>query len=376
MEIRKKTALLTLGAWMIAGFLGTAMAAEPIVVGLFGPMSGERAALGTRFKEGVAMYVDAINAAGGIGGRQIEIRPEDSRGNPREAANIAQKFAQDSSMLAVVGGWSSTESMAAAPILAEAGMPQVSPTASHPDYSKISKYQFRITNTQKLLAPVHADMLAKRLSMKKIAILYFQDDWGIYVNNSTAEKLKQTGAQVVLQEAMIPEARDFRALVTKVKAAEPDGIFLASHYVESGIFMRQLRQAGIKLTVAATDTLNNPKFIELAGDAANGVVMPTPFLPNAPAAKDFTKAYNARWNRMPDYYSAFSHDAILVIGAAIKKLTASGKPLTRETLRDTLANLEPQQGVSGKIKFDAQGDPLDRKMEMLIVKDGAYHPFK
>jgi branched-chain amino acid transport system substrate-binding protein len=254
-------------------------------------------------------------------------------------------------------------------------MPQVSPTASHPDYSKISKYQFRITNTQKLLAPIHADMLAKRLGMKKIAILYFQDDWGIFVNNSTAEKLKEAGAQVILQEAMIPEARDFRALVTKVKAAEPDGIFLASHYVESGVFMRQLRQAGIKLTVAATDTLNNPKFIELAGDAANGVVMPTPFLPDSPAAKDFTKAYNARWNRMPDYYSAFSHDAIVVIGAAMKKLITNGKSLTRETVRDTLANLEPQQGVSGIIKFDAQGDPLDRKMEMLIVKDGAYHPF-
>src|SRR6478609_7758943 len=119
----------------------TAKAAEPIVIGLFGPMSGERSALGMRFKEAATMFADELNGAGGIGGRPIEVRVEDSRGNPREAATLAQKFAQDAAVLAVVGGQTSTESMAAGPILAEAKLAQVAPTAGHPDYVKISPYQ-------------------------------------------------------------------------------------------------------------------------------------------------------------------------------------------------------------------------------------------
>ena len=189
---------------MASLFLASGVAAEPLVVGVFGPLSGERSALGTRFHEAVTMYADEINGAGGIGGRELEVRVEDSRGAPREAANIAQKFAQDSAVLAVIGGQTTTESMAAAPILAEAQLAQVSPTSSHPDFTKMSDYQFRIANTQVGHSAVHADMLANRLGMKRIAILYFQDDWGNSVNETTAEKLAAMGVEVVLQEAMIP----------------------------------------------------------------------------------------------------------------------------------------------------------------------------
>lgn len=372
-QARTVVAGLVLSA--IAAAAGPASAAEPLVVGLFGPMSGERSALGTRFQEGVSTYVDEVNAAGGIAGRPLEIRVEDSRGNPREAANIAQKFAQEGDMLAVVGGWSSTESMAAAPILADAHMPQISPTASHPHFTEISDYQFRISNTQKSLAVVHADMLVKTLGMKRIAILYFQDDWGSYVNGSTAEKVAGLGGEVVLQEAMIPETRDFRALVTKVKSSGADGIFLASHYVESAVFMQQLRQAGIETPVASTDTLNDPKFVELAGAAADGVVMPTPFQPSAPAARAFSEDYEKRFGHAPDYYSAFSRDAIAVIGEAMRSILEKGGTLDRQALRDAIADGPAVAGVSGPIKFDAIGDPEVRPMGLLVVKDGAYLPY-
>lgn len=352
-----------------------AVAEEPLKIGLFGPMSGERAALGTRFREAAEMYAEEVNAAGGIGGRPLEIVAEDSRGAPREAANIAQKFAQDPSVLAVVGGQTSTESMAAAPILADAGISQVSPTASHPDYSTMSEYQFRISNTQKTISDVHADLLVKTLGFKKIAIIYFQDDWGSYVASSTTEKVQAMGAEVVLSEAMVPEGRDYRALVTKVLAAKPDGVFLASHYAESAVFMQQLRQATPDLPVAATDTLNDPKFVELAGAAANGVVMPTPFLPTAPAAMAFSKAYEAKFGKTPDYYSAFSYDAVLVIADAMKDVADKGEEITRQAVRDAIAAAPPRTGVSGTIHYDANGDPEMRLMSYITIKDGKYVPY-
>ena len=361
---------------MIACLLSTgAMAQEPLRIGLFGPMSGERAALGTRFREAAMMYAEEVNAAGGIGGRTLEILAEDSRGAPREAANIAQKFAQDPSVLAVIGGQTSTESMAAAPILADGHVAQVSPTASHPDYSTISKYQFRISNTQKTISDVHADLLVKTLGFKKIAIIYFQDDWGAYVNSSTTEKVKAMGAEVVLSEAMVPEGRDYRALVTKVLAAKPDGVFLASHYAESAVFMQELRQANADLPVAATDTLNDPKFVELAGAAADGVVMPTPFLPSSPAAAAFSKAYEAKFGKTPDYYSAFTYDAVMVIADAMKDVAAKGEEITRDAVRDAIAAAPPRDGVSGTIQYDENGDPEMRLMSYITIKDGKYVPY-
>jgi branched-chain amino acid transport system substrate-binding protein len=358
-----------------AGAHVAAKAAEPIVIGLFGPMSGERSALGTRFKEAASMFADELNQAGGIAGRPIEIKVEDSRGNPREAATLAQKFAQDPAVLAVVGGQTSTESMAAGPILAEAKLAQVAPTAGHPDYVKISPYQFRTTPTHASMVQPHVDMLMKKLGMKKIAIVYFKDDWGMVTNTMMSKRLKELGAEVVLSEAMIPETRDFRPLITKIRAAAPDGVFLVSHYAESALFMQQLRQADPKLKVAGTDTLNDPKFIELASGAAEGVVMPTPFLASAPEAVKFTKAYEAKFGKEPNYYSAFTWDAMLIVTSAMKDLAAAGKPITRQAVRDQIAAAAPLKGVSGSLKYEGSGDLGERQINYIVVKGKGYEPF-
>ena len=357
--------------------VGTAArAAEPLIIGMFGPMTGERSALGLRFREAASMFIDEVNAKGGLGGRPLEVRIEDSRGVPREAANIAQKFAQDPKVLAVIGGQTSTELMAAGPILAEAELAQVAPTAGHPDYVKISPYQFRTTPTHASMVKPHVDLLMKTMGMKKIAIVYFKDDWGMVTNTMVSKRLKELGAEVVLSEAMIPETRDFRPLITKIRSAAPDGVFLASHYAELALFMQQLRQADPTLKVAGTDTLNDPKFIELAGGAAEGVVMPTPFLPEAPEAIAFSKAYEAKFAKAPNYYSAFTYDAMFIVASAIEALTAKGVPVTRKAIRDQIAAAPPLQGVSGKLKYEGSGDLGEREVSYIVVKGTGYAPHK
>ncbi len=349
-----------------------ALAADPLVIGVFGPMTGERSALGLRFREAVEMFIDEKNATGGIAGRPLKALIEDSRGVPREAANIAQKFADNPEVMVVIGGQTSTESMAAGPILAEAKIAQIAPTAGHPDYVKISPYQFRTTPTHPSMVQPHVKMLLDRMGMKKIAIVYFKDDWGLITNQMVSAKLKEMGVEVVLSEAMIPETRDFRPLVTKIKSSGADGVFLASHYAESALFMQQLRQADPTLKVAATDTLNDPKFIELAGAAAEGVVMPTPFQPGAPEAKAFSAAYQKRFNKEPNYYSAFTYDAMLIATKAMEALAAKGAPITRQAVRDEIANAPPLNGVSGKLKYEGTGDLGARDINYIVVKSGKY----
>ena len=371
-------AMNLLAAGLLAMTLGTtgARAADPIVIGMFGPMTGERSALGLRFREAAQMFSEEINAKGGVGGRPVELQIEDTRGTPRDAAVIAQKFASDPKVLAVIGGQTSTESMAAAPILAEAALTQVSPTSSHPDFTKISPYQFRLVSTNPTMVGPHVHMLVDMMGMKKIAIVYFNDDFGLLVSQLTAARLKEMGIPVVLVEAMIPDARDFRPLITKIRSAGPNGVFLISHYAESALFMQQLRQADPTLKVAATDTLNDPKFIELAAGAAEGVVMPTPFLPESAPAAAFSKAYEAKFGKEPNYYSACTYDSMMVVVSAMQALVAKGTPLTRQAIRDQIAAAPPLQGVSGVIKYDGSGDLGPRSVEYLIVKDGKYQPYK
>ena len=369
-------------AWLAAGAVSallagtSARAADPLVVGMFGPMTGERSALGLRFREAASMFVDEVNAKGGIGGRMLEVRIEDTRGMPREAANIAQKFAQDPAVLAVIGGQTSTESMAAGPILAEAKLAQVAPTAGHPDYVKISPYQFRTTPTHASMVQPHVDLLMKTMGMKKIALVYFKDDWGMVTNTMVGARLKELGAEVVLSEAMIPESRDFRPLITKIRSSGADGVFLVSHYAESALFMQQLRQADPNLKVAGTDTLNDPKFIELAGGAAEGVVMPTPFLPQAAEAVAFSKAYEAKFGKEPNYYSAFTYDAMLIVAKAMEALNAKGTPIARQAIRDQIASAPPLQGVSGTLKYDGSGDLGARAISLIVVKGTGYSPYR
>jgi branched-chain amino acid transport system substrate-binding protein len=369
-------AFALLAAGLLAALLGanTARAADPLVIGLFGPMTGERSALGVRFREATQMFADDVNAKGGIDGRKLQIRSEDTRGTPRDAAVIAQKFADDPAVLAVIGGQTSTESMAAAPILAEAKLAQVAPTASHPDYTKISPYQFRTTPTQTSMVTPHVDMLMKVMGMKNIAIVYFNDDWGTVTNQLVSKGLKAAGAQVVLSEAMIPEAQDYRPLITKIIAAHADGIFLVSHYAESALFMQQLRQADRSIKVAATDTLNDPQFIALASGAAEGVVMPTPFLPDAPEARAFTKEYTAKFGKEPNYYSSYTWDAMLIVTHAMQALADRHAPITRQAIRDEIADAPPIQGVSGTLKYDGSGDLGVRGVRYIVVKGNGYQP--
>jgi branched-chain amino acid transport system substrate-binding protein len=367
--------LVAAGTLATLMLVSAAQAADPLVIGLFGPMTGERAALGLRFREAASMFTDEINAKGGIGGRPIEVQIEDSRGSPKDAANIAQKFADDPKILAVVGGQTSTESMAAAPILADAKLAEVAPTAGHPDYVKISPYQFRTTPTHTSLVEPHVTLMLKKLGMTKIAFVYFKDDWGLITSTLDTARLKQLGANVVLSEAIIPETKDFRPLITKIKASGADGIFLASYYTEAALFMQQLRQSDPTIKVAATDTLNDPKFIELANGAAEGVVMPTPFLPDAPESAAFSKAYKDKFGKDANYYSAFTYDAMLIVTSAMEALSKKGEPITRQAIRDQIANAPPLQGVSGTLKYNGTGDLGPRDVSYIMVKGSGYVPY-
>ncbi|MBU8543791.1 MULTISPECIES: ABC transporter substrate-binding protein [Roseomonadaceae] len=338
--------------------------------GFFGPFTGNFAANGQRFREAGELFLEQTNAAGGLAGRRLVVDFQDDRGDPLQSTNIAQRFVADAEVVAAIGSFTSTSSMAAGQIFAQARMPQVSPTSSHPDYTKISPYQFRMPNTQDIVAELNAELMVNRLGTKRIALPYFQDDWGIFVAQATKAEIEKRGGEVILSEAMTQQARDFRAMITKIRAARADGIFIASHYAPSAIFMQQLRQAGITVPVGGADPLYNPEFLRLAGAAAEGVICTTYFFPSDPSKAAFTEGYKAKYGREPDQWAAFAYDAIAIAAEGAKALITAGRPVTREALRDAIDALPPYDGASGVTEF-VNGSPR-KPMTLLVIRNGRY----
>ncbi|MBE3584269.1 MAG: ABC transporter substrate-binding protein [Limnochordaceae bacterium] len=349
---------------------------EPIRIGFFAPLSGDNAEYGRHFLQAITLYTEKVNAAGGLHGHPLQIDAQDDRANPREAANIAQRFASDRSILATIGSFSSTASLAAAPILERAGVVQLSPSSSHPDFTRLGTYLFRNVNMQTIEGPLDARFAIDELKARRIAVLFRQDDWGLTASDAFTKAVEAQGAKVVFSEAVVQGTRDFRPLLTKLRAQSPDLIYVALFYADAAVFAQQLRQAGINLPVVTNSSLNNPQLIELAGAAVEGWYVPTNYFPGdpSPVVQNFLREYRQRWNEEPDQFAAIAYDSIGVIAHAIDTILASGKPLTRQAIRDELYALPPYRGVSGLIKFNAEGD-VEKPMTWLVIRNGKFQLF-
>lgn len=350
-----------------------AAAAEPITIGLFAPLSGDNAEYGITFDRAITLYIEQLNAAGGIDGRPLQLVKEDDRSLPVEAANIARRFAADRRIIATIGSFSSTAALAAAPIYERAGLVQLSPSSSHPDFTAQGTYMFRNVNTQDIEGPLNAEFVVERLGARRVAVIYRQDDWGLTASRAFVSAVQDLGAQVVLNEAIVEGTRDFRPLITRLHSLNADVIYLALFYADAAVFAQQAQQAGLTLPVVTNSSLNNPELITLGGPAVEGFYVPTNYFPGDPhpAVQEFLQAYRERWNEEPDQFAAIAYDSVAVIAEAIRTILASGQPLTRQAVRDALYALEPYRGASGLIQFDAQGDVV-KPMTWLVIRDGRF----
>src|SRR5690606_10452761 len=181
---------------------------------------------------------------------------EDDRSLPVEAANIARRFVADGRIVATIGSFSSTASLAAAPIYERAGLVQLSPSSSHPDFTAQGTYMFRNVNTQDIEGPLNAQFVVERLGARRVAVIYRQDDWGLTASRSFVDAARDLGAQVVINEAIVDGTRDFRPLITRLHSANVDVIYVALFYADAAVFAQQARQAGLILPVVTNSSLN------------------------------------------------------------------------------------------------------------------------
>src|SRR5580658_1558132 len=231
-----------------------AESAEPILLGVSGPLTGPNAQYGAQWKQGFDLALDEIQAAGGINGRKLAYTFEDSQSDPRQSVAIAQKFVSDPKIVMELGDFSSPASMAASPIYQRAGLVQFGFTNSHPNFTKGGDFIWSSSVSQADEQPRLAKYAAD-LGFKKLAVLYLNTDWGRTSQKLFSEAAKSDGLGVVASEGYQPDEKDFRSTLVRVRDAKPDAIVLISYYADGALIARQIRTVGLTTSIVASGSI-------------------------------------------------------------------------------------------------------------------------
>lgn len=332
-----------------------------IKIGVSAPLTGDIAAIGLSTKNAILMAEEAINKKGGIKVdgefRKVRFVIEDDENKPESTATVFQKLINQDKVVAIIGSQSSKCSNAGAPIAESAKIAQVTPWSTNPNVTKGRQYVFRACFIDPFQGRVVAQFAKNKFSAQTAAVLY---DIASDYNKGIAEVFKteftNMGGNIVNFETYNTKETDFSAQLTKIKANNPDVLFLPNYYNEVPLQVQQARKLGITAPIVGSDGWDNPELIDLGGDLMNGGYFTTHYSPDnsSDATKWFIQEYQAKFKMTPDAAAALTYDAANLVFQAIEK---AGK-VEPQAVRDAIAATKGFPGVSGTITYENSGDPV------------------
>ena len=339
---------------------------QSVTIGAILPLSGNSAQYGKFCQEGFQLALDEINKQGGVKGSPLRVIWEDDQGIPSSAAAAMTKLTTIDNVPIVFGSWASSCVLAQAPI-AEANRIPILAEAQSPKIRDAGDYVFRIQPDSRYYLRVLAPYACQKLSLKKLAILYLNNDYGVDQAAVFRGLVEGLGSKIVFEEGFPQGAQDFRAVLTKLKATQPDGVFVPA-YAEAGLILKQAAELGIKSQFLGSAPMESPDVVLTAGKAAEGVIYVHHFDPDSNDArvKKFQKNYEAKYGHAPEGYAALAYDAAYVLAHILGKCDGS-----RECLKDELYKVQNLPGVSGPTSFDDHGDVL-KPIVVRTIKDGKF----
>ncbi|MBN2427751.1 MAG: branched-chain amino acid ABC transporter substrate-binding protein [Deltaproteobacteria bacterium] len=352
----KRFSTLLLAVLFVATGAGISMA-DTIKIGLMAPLTGSWASEGEEMKNIVNLLADEINANGGLLGQQIEVIAEDDGGDPRTASLAAQRLATQE-VIAVIGTYGSSVTEASQAIYDDFSILQVANGSTAIRLTeKGLKYFFRTSPRDDEQGRVAAQTI-KGLGFGKVAILHDNTSYAKGLAEETKGLLEKTSNSIVFFDALTPGERDYTAILTKMKAANPDVVFFTGYYPELGLILRQKMEMAWNVPFIGGDATNNPDLVKIAGaKAAEGYYFLSPPVPQDLAfakSKDFLKAYKAKYGSYPgSIWAVLSGDGFLTITEGVK----AAKTTDPEKLAEFLhAGTQKVSGLTGKIAFNTKGD--------------------
>ena len=345
---------------------------EPVraKIGVISIITGAGAAYGEAITNGFKLARDEVNAAGEV---NIDLLIEDSTGKAEQALAAAQKLINSDKVVAILGPTLSTEMKVVGPEANASAVPIMGTSNTAAGITQIGKFVFRNSMPESQAIPASIGMAVKKYKIRKVALLYGNDD---VFTKSVFDTMKEVTEKMKLKILTIEEFQkgqaDYKAQLTKIASLKPDAVFCSALYNEGGVILAQARKMGLKVPFVGGNGFNSPKVIEIAKDAADGLIVATPWFGerNDPKVKAFVAKYEKAYGKQPDQFAAQAYDAFHIMANAVKAAGAAD----RAKLRDALAATKNFQGVLGKFSFDAERDVV-MAPNVLIVKGGKFTLF-
>jgi branched-chain amino acid transport system substrate-binding protein len=369
----KKTGILSAALFSLA--MGVSMAhADDITIAVAGPMTGQLATIGDQFKQGAQAAADAINAAGGVDGRQIKLSMEDDVCDPKQAVSVANRIVANGIKF-VDGHACSGSSIPASAVYAEAGVLMMSPASSNPvmtddaaakGWNTIMRLYTRDDAQGAFIGP----WIAKKYAGKNVVVLHDKSAYGQGIADAVRKTMGENGLKEVMYEGINAGEKDYSALITKLKDLKTDVVYFGGYHPEAGLIMRQAAEQNLKFQLIMPDSIASPEFWQVAGPAGEGTMFVFPSDPQAkPEAKEAIEKIKAG-GFVPEGFTLFSYATVQAIAQGIERAGSDDPAKVAEALKDG----KPIDTVVGPVTFDKKGDLMNASYDINQWHDGKYAP--
>lgn len=348
---------------------------DTIKVGGLLEMTGGSASFGISGKNGIDLALKKINEKGVLGGKKLSLVVADTKSEASEATNGMQKLISQDKVVAVIGPNQSSAVIASGAINNGAKVVDITPMGTNPDVTidpktkQVKPYSFRTCFIDPFQGTVMASFASNELKVKKAAI--YIDNTSDYAKGLAQffkENFVKNGGQIVIEEAYLQKDTDFKSTLTKIKAAQPDFIYIPGYYQEVGLIVKQAREMGINVPMAGGDGWDSAKLPEIAGKAAlENTFFSSLYSPDdtSDLNKEFVAEYKKAYNTNPDVFAALAYDSALLVAKAIED-AGSADPAK---IAEAMAKIKGFKGVSGEVTFNEQHNPI-KSAVIIEHKDG------
>jgi branched-chain amino acid transport system substrate-binding protein len=339
------------------------------------PLTGPQAHLGKDNENGVRLAIDELNANPlVVQGKPVvfALDSQDDQADPRVATTIAQRFV-DEQAVAVIGHLNSGTTIPTSKLYADAGIPQISPSATNVKYTQQGfRTAFRVMANDAQQGRVLGQFAVQDMGAKKIAIIDDRTAYGQGLADEFEKSVTAAGGTIVGREFTSDKATDFTAILTKIKGLGADLLFFGGMDAQGAPMIKQMKTLGVAMPLLGGDGINTAEFMALAGDAAEGVTASLPGVPLAtmPGGNAFAEKFSEKYGRI-QLYAPYCYDAVMTLAAAIK----AADSVESAKILPALAAVS-HQGVTAAISFDEKGDLKGGAITLYRIEQGSWKPLK
>ncbi|MBI4174266.1 MAG: ABC transporter substrate-binding protein [Candidatus Aenigmarchaeota archaeon] len=337
----------------------TTQSKEPIRLGATLPLTGDLAGIGTSIQNAMKLAADEINSNGGINGRNLTFIYEDDACDGKKSVITVSKLASSDNVPAIVGPVCSTALLPAAPIAENAKVILFSGSATNAKITEAGDYIFRNAPSDALQGKIAAELVFNDLGVKQVAVEYANEEYSAGLKDVFVKRFNELGGEILLTQAHDRAATDMRTQIIKIKDANPLFVYLAAFPVDGGNFLKQAKELGLNVTVLGSETMDDPQVIQIAGDAANGLMYTKP---KELTSQTFKNDFKARFGSDPLIFSDFFYDIVHLLAHSMETCGEDSSCIKAE-----LYKVKDYQGASGVITLDSNGDLADAQYEVKLI---------